>query len=140
MVRKTPCQRGARSTKVERRQGKYGRQPALSHRRLRFFRCIGVWAGPILFLCLLEVSLRVAGYGYPLDATVGCVVDGVAHRGDNVKFGWRFFPRLVAREFEPFVFLPGNLREPIAYLYSVGPLRKAYRTMRLASVESCKFS
>jgi len=104
MVRKTPCQRGARSTKVERRQGKYGRQPALSHRRLRFFRWIGILAGPVLLLCLLEVSLRVAGYGYPSDATVGCAVDGVAHRGDNVKFGWRFFPRLVAREFEPFVF------------------------------------
>jgi tetratricopeptide (TPR) repeat protein len=43
-------------------------------------------------------------YGYRPHVTVPCQVDGVAYRGDNVKYAWRFFPPVLAREFEPFAF------------------------------------
>ena len=35
---------------------------------------------------------------------VKCEVDGRPYLGENVKFGWRFFPPILAREFEPFAF------------------------------------
>jgi tetratricopeptide (TPR) repeat protein len=55
-------------------------------------------------LLLLETGLRLGGYGFVTSTTVPCVVDGVAHRGDNVKFAWRFFPARIARDFDPFLF------------------------------------
>ncbi len=48
--------------------------------------------------------LRVGGYGFQPSVTVPCTVRGVVCRGDNVKFGWRFFPRNIAQEFDPFIF------------------------------------
>lgn len=50
------------------------------------------------------MGLRVGGYGYPVAATISCQVDGIACRGNNVKFGWRFFPRNIAQEFDSFTF------------------------------------
>jgi len=52
----------------------------------------------------MEVGLRAGGYGHPSTATIGCEVNGVACRGDNVKFSWRFFPGNIAPEFDPFIF------------------------------------
>ena len=98
MIHKIPPKREARGAKAEDHQGPNGPRRNLSRRRLRFFRWIGVLVVPVFFLGLLEVSLRVAGYGHPAGVTVRCTADGVARRGDNVKFGWRFFPRSVARE------------------------------------------
>jgi hypothetical protein len=43
------------------------------------------------------------GIGFPSAATISCEVNGVACRGDNVKFGWRFSPRNIAQEFDPFI-------------------------------------
>ena len=68
------------------------------------FRLTAVILAPVGFVLLLEVSLRAGGYGFPPAATISCEVNGVACRGDNVKFGWRFFPRNIAPEFDPFVF------------------------------------
>ncbi len=48
--------------------------------------------------------MRAGGYGFSPAATVGCEVNGAACRGDNVKFSWRFFPRNIAPEFDPFLF------------------------------------
>lgn len=72
-------------------------------RRLWLFRIASVTVIPALFLLLLEVSLRLAGYGYPSAATIRCEVDGTPCYCDNGKFGWRFFPKNLARESEPFV-------------------------------------
>ena len=72
--------------------------------RLWLFRLVAVVGVPLVFLCLLEVGLRVAGYGYDPSVTVACKVNGVPHRGDNLTFSRRFFPAMLAREFEPFVF------------------------------------
>jgi len=52
----------------------------------------------------LELGLRAAGYGYSPRVAVKCEIDGKPHWGENVKFAWRFFPPILAREFEPFAF------------------------------------
>ncbi|MBN2131912.1 MAG: tetratricopeptide repeat protein [Sedimentisphaerales bacterium] len=65
---------------------------------------MAVVLGPALVLGLAEVVLRVVGYGYHPHLTVPCEVSGAPYRGDNVKFAWRFFPPVLAREFEPFAF------------------------------------
>ena len=57
-----------------------------------------------MFLGLLELGLRAVGYGYNPHVAVRCEIDGKPHLGENVKFGWRFFPPILAREFEPFIF------------------------------------
>jgi tetratricopeptide (TPR) repeat protein len=72
--------------------------------RLWLFRLIAAVGVPLVLLCLLEVGLRVVGYGYDPSATVACKVNGVPSRGDNLTFSRRFFPAMLAREFEPFVF------------------------------------
>lgn len=68
------------------------------------FRLAALILAPLGFVLLVEVGLRAGGYGFPSAATISCEVEGVACRGDNVKFGWRFFPRNIAQEFDPFVF------------------------------------
>jgi len=53
---------------------------------------------------LIELSLRIAGYGFPATAAIKSKVNGKTCYCDNIKFGWGFFPRNIAREFEPFIF------------------------------------
>ncbi|MBN1826641.1 MAG: bacterial transcriptional activator domain-containing protein [Candidatus Eisenbacteria bacterium] len=50
---------------------------------------------PLLLLLLLELGLRVGGYGYPTDLAIP--VPGRDTYGVNLRFGWRFFPRSIAR-------------------------------------------
>jgi len=73
-------------------------------RRVWLFRILAILIGPALLLGLLELGLRAIGYGYNPHVTEKCEIDGVPHLGENVKFGWRFFPPILAREFEPFLF------------------------------------
>jgi len=77
---------------------------ALAGLRLWLFRIIVLTVIPILFFLTVELSLRVAGYGFSPHAIIKCQVDGSEAYCDNAKFGWRFFPRNIARESEPFVF------------------------------------
>ncbi len=79
-------------------------RPRRSGWRLWLFRLAGLILAPLLSIVLLEIGLWVGGYGYPSAATIPWEVKGVACRGDNVKFGWRFFPRNLAQEFDPFLF------------------------------------
>ncbi len=72
--------------------------------RLWLFRAIAVTVVPALFVLSLEMLLRIAGYGYTPTATVKCRLNAVEAYGDNVKFGWRFFPRNISQEFDPFIF------------------------------------
>ncbi len=53
--------------------------------RLWVFRGAAVFVVPVLFLFLVEVGLRVAGYGYPSDAIVKVEVEGKSYCCDNVK-------------------------------------------------------
>jgi len=70
------------------------RQP-VSGRRKWLFRLVGVTVMPALFLLLLNAGLWVCGYGYPTDFFVK--IDGRAAYTTNRRFGWRFFPRAIAR-------------------------------------------
>jgi tetratricopeptide (TPR) repeat protein len=79
-------------------------RPVLTGRRVWLFRLAALVVGPALFLGLLEIGLRAAGYGYNPHVAVDCRVDGKPCRGENVMFGRRFFTTILAREFEPFVF------------------------------------
>jgi tetratricopeptide (TPR) repeat protein len=76
----------------------------MSSRRLFVFRAIAVLIIPILLILLLEIGLRSVGYGYRPEAIVKCEVDGKEVCCDNSRFGWRFFPKNIAREFTPFTF------------------------------------
>jgi tetratricopeptide (TPR) repeat protein len=75
----------------------------ISVRRLWLFRIITVVVTPILLLVFLEVFLRVVRYGYPASTFVKYTVNGKTTYCSNSRFGWRFFPPEIARQFEPFV-------------------------------------
>jgi len=96
-------------SKVSDRRGKSKAGRELSRKRIAgprlwLFRIIAVAVIPALFFLLIELTLRIAGYGYPATPTVKCKVDGNLYYGDNARFGWRFFPRNIAQEFDPFIF------------------------------------
>ena len=76
----------------------------ISSRRLLLFRAIAVLIIPTLLILLLEVGLRLVGYGYRPEAIIKYEVNGKEVCCDNSRFGWRFFPKNIAREFTPFTF------------------------------------
>ncbi len=75
----------------------------ITGRRLWLFRFVAVFIIPALLLLLMEIGLRIVGYGFPPTATIKHRVNGRTSYCDNVKFGWLFFPPNIAREFDPFV-------------------------------------
>ena len=77
--------------------------PVISAGRLWLFRSIAAVVIPVLTLVLLEIALRVIGYGYPASAFVKCRVDNQVAYCSNIKFAWQFFPPKISRQFEPFV-------------------------------------
>ncbi|MDT8303466.1 MAG: hypothetical protein RQ760_18445, partial [Sedimentisphaerales bacterium] len=83
---------------------KQARPTAITGRRLWLFRIIALTVFPVLLLLVVELSLRVAGYGFNPHAIMKCQVDGKDAYCDNIKFGWRFFPKNLARDFESFIF------------------------------------
>jgi tetratricopeptide (TPR) repeat protein len=70
--------------------------------RLWLFRVVALTVIPALLFILLELALRLAGYGYPADAMIKYKDNGEVFYCDNVKFCWRFFPKEISREFNPF--------------------------------------
>lgn len=69
--------------------------PPLSARKLWCFRLIALIGVPLLLVCLLESSLRLAGFGYPTAFLLKSSNHSVNTFVQNDQFGWRFFgPRL----------------------------------------------
>ncbi|NIP23121.1 MAG: tetratricopeptide repeat protein [Phycisphaerae bacterium] len=91
----------------------------ISARRLWLFRVLALTVIPALLFLLLELGLRIVGYGFPSAAILKCEVDGQTFHCDNVKFGWRFFPRNIAREFDPFIF-PAKKTEDTYRVFILG--------------------
>jgi len=91
----------------------------ITGRRLWLFRIIALTVFPVLLLLVVELSLRIAGYGYPPHAIIKCQVNGSNAFCDNVKFGWRFFPRNIARDFESFIF-PAEKRDDTYRIFILG--------------------
>ena len=52
---------------------------------------------PLFFLAVAELALRVAGYGYPTSFFISRKTERGTVLIENEKFGWRFFPRHLAR-------------------------------------------
>jgi tetratricopeptide (TPR) repeat protein len=60
-------------------------------------RLAAVTLVPLFLLGLLELGLRVAGYGYPTRLFLPAKIGGVDFLIPNEKFTYRFFPRALAR-------------------------------------------
>ncbi|MGZ8900254.1 MAG: tetratricopeptide repeat protein, partial [Limisphaerales bacterium] len=71
--------------------------PPISRRRKVWFALAAVLVVPVLALGILEIGLRVFGYGYPTSFLLKQEANGIAYWVDNDKFGWRFFPKELAR-------------------------------------------
>ncbi len=83
---------------------------AVSGWRLWSFRLTALLVAPLL-LILLEAGLRLAHYGYPASFYLKADRAGVSMT--NYRFGWRFFPRSIARSPEPHLLSakdPGAIR------------------------------
>jgi len=76
-------------------------RPVLSRRRKWLFRLTVMVLAPVLFFTVLEVGLRLGGYGYPTTFLIGPDADG--SYSTNRQYGWRFFPRALVRKPEPCV-------------------------------------
>ncbi|MBP7049397.1 MAG: tetratricopeptide repeat protein [Phycisphaerae bacterium] len=113
-----------------------------SRRRVWLFRVIAILGGPVLFLGLLELGLRAVGYGYNPRVAVPCEIEGKPCLGENAKFGWRFFPPTLAREFEPFIF-PARKGADTCRIFVLGASaaqgapNNAFRFGRLLEVMLC---
>jgi tetratricopeptide (TPR) repeat protein len=69
----------------------------ISRRRRRAFRFAAATLIPLLVLIGLELALRLAGAGYPSEFFLRDTIRGRKVWTGNLKFGWRFFPRRMAR-------------------------------------------
>lgn len=69
---------------------------------------------PVVFLLLLEGTLRVLNYGWPTHFFKKQQINGQECYVSNYKFSWRFFPRPMARLSSPLVVpvhkAPGTIR------------------------------
>ena len=59
----------------------------ITSRRLWLFRITALTVIPVLLLLLVELSLRIVGYGFPAAAIIKCELNGTNAYCDNVKFG-----------------------------------------------------
>jgi tetratricopeptide (TPR) repeat protein len=76
----------------------------ISKNRLWAFRIIAMVILPLILFACLELGLRLIGFGYPSGAIIQTEVDYPQIYHDNYKFGWRFFPKNIARNFNSFSF------------------------------------
>src|SRR6266851_1090040 len=74
---------------------------AVAMAKRRWFRVLAATLIPLLVLGAAEAGLRVAGYGYPAGFFLKSRFGGRAVYIENQKFGYRFFPRALARVPEP---------------------------------------
>jgi tetratricopeptide (TPR) repeat protein len=88
--------------------------PRLTGWKLWRWRLLSVVAVPLAVLALIELALRLAGYGYP----TSFLLPSANHRQktfvQNNKFGWRFFSKHISRTPNPISILqekaPGTVR------------------------------
>lgn len=74
-------------------------------RKLWCFRLLVAVGVPVIFLGLIELVLRLAGFGYPTAFLLASLHDGQKVFVQNNQFGWRFFGAEMARLPAP-VFIP----------------------------------
>ncbi len=76
-----------------------------SYSRRRWFRLAAILC-PLAGLLLLELALRLAGYGYATKFLVHHPAAGPNVLVENQRFPWQFFPRTLARHPEPIIVTP----------------------------------
>jgi tetratricopeptide (TPR) repeat protein len=79
----------------------------LSRRRAWCFRVIALMGAPLVMVGLLEVVLRLAGFGYPSAFLLPSENHGQKTWVQNNQFGWRFFGPRMARLPQP-ISIPRN--------------------------------
>jgi len=86
------------SRKKTRRKAAKETVAPLSSRRLWCFRLVALIGVPLFFLVLLELGLRLAGFGYPAAFLLKSSNHGANTFVQNDQFGWRFFGPRAARQ------------------------------------------
>ena len=76
-------------------QASENRKP--SKKRLWAFRILAVFVPMLLLLVILEVILRLVGFGYPTSFFVTTSINGQDYYVPSDRFGLRFFPATIAR-------------------------------------------
>lgn len=76
---------------------------------------IAVTVIPALFFLLLELTLRIVGYGFPTSIAIKDKINNVPSYYNNLKFAWRFFHPNIARITEPFAFPVEYIGEDLPY-------------------------
>src|SRR6185437_12682560 len=74
-----------------------------SPRRRLLFRLVAMVLSPLVGVLLLEVTWRIAGYGYPTTFFLETNINERTVLVENAKFGLRFFPPALARSPAPIV-------------------------------------
>lgn len=82
----------------KRKQNPTGNPLPISKRKLWCFRLICAVGVPVLLFGLLELSLRLAGFGYPASFLLKSSNHGQNTFVQNDRFGWRFFGPRMARQ------------------------------------------
>ncbi len=101
---KVVTQKGRHETKEQFVTGGMPAKGRVAGPRLWLFRIIAVIIIPVFLLASVELCLRITGFGYPTSAIIKHEINGRQVCINNLKFGWRFFPKKIAREMRTFVF------------------------------------
>lgn len=83
-----------------------GRSTKMAPLRRWLFRVLAGIVMPLLALVIVEAALRLGGYGYPTGFFKLMRIGGQELQIENDSFGFRFFPRNIART-------PASLRMPV---------------------------
>src|ERR1035438_7592673 len=69
--------------------------PVLSRQRIWCFRLLALLGAPLVLIGILEIGLRLAGFGHPTAFLLSSQNHGQKNYVQNNQFGWRFFgPRM----------------------------------------------
>ena len=93
-----------RSDNTSRKKRAEEKRDSISTRRLWLFRLISIFVLPLLACLVLELGLRIIGVGYATSIAVPCRIDDRDYYCNNARFGWRFFPKQISRQMDPFAF------------------------------------
>ena len=102
--RRRPRHKKTRNDDISRKTRVAEKTGSISTRRIWLFRLISLFVLPILVLLALELALRITGVGYATSVAVPCRIGETGYYRNNAKFGWRFFPKRISRQMDPFVF------------------------------------
>jgi hypothetical protein len=89
-VKKTNIFRISRGGKRQKAIDEALRRP-ITGWRLWLFRIVAITIIPALLFLLMEITLRVVGYGFPTNIAIKNKVNNIPSYCSNNKFAWRFF-------------------------------------------------